>query len=255
MATLFVIATPIGNMEDISLRALRIFAEVTALACEDTRVTRKIFDRYNLPLPKTMFSYHEHNEQQAGGRIMQLLQSGMDVGLCSDGGCPAISDPGYRIINEVLQLGMTVEVIPGPCAVETAIMSSGMPSSSYTFLGFLPPKTGKCRNALEREKLAEHTMVIYESPHRVGRLLEDLYAVLGDRQAAVCIELTKKFQNIHRGWLSDLVKEFTNRSIKGEVVVVVAGNNPKFIRECPASSHRGTDFPEPSAASSESLAD
>lgn len=255
MATLYVIATPIGNMEDISLRALRIFRELPALACEDTRVTRKIFDRYEMSLPATMFSYHEHNEQQAGNRILQLLESGLDVGLCSDGGCPAISDPGYRIINEALLRGQTVEVIPGPCAVETAIMSSGMPSSSYTFLGFLPPKSGKCRNALERDKQAEHTLVIYESPHRVGRLLEDLYAVLGDRQAAVCIELTKKFQNIHRNWLSDLVKEFADLTVKGEVVVVVAGNNDKFIRAVPASSHPDTSRPKPSSASPESPAD
>lgn len=244
MATLFVIATPIGNMEDISLRALRIFREVPALACEDTRVSRKIFDRYEIPVPQILFSYHEHNEQQAGNRILQLLESGIDVGICSDGGCPAISDPGYRIIHEALERGFTVEVIPGPCAVETAIMSSGMPSSSYTFLGFLPPKTGKCRNALERDKQAEHTLVIYESPHRVGRLLEDLYAVLGNRQAAVCIELTKKFQNIHRGWLSDLVQEFSAKTVKGEIVVVVAGNNPKFILVDPACPHSDTDSPE-----------
>lgn len=255
MATLYVIATPIGNMEDISLRALRIFRELPALACEDTRVTRKIFERYEIPLPQTMFSYHEHNEQQAGSRILQMLQAGLDVGLCSDGGCPAISDPGYRVINDAMQIGATVEVIPGPCAVETAIMSSGMPSSSYTFIGFLPPKTGKCRNALEREKAAEHTLVIYESPHRVGRLLEDLHAVFGDRQAAVCVELTKKFQNIHRGWLSELVVAFRDRTVKGEVVVVVAGNNPKFIRACPASAHPDTDSPKQPSERSGSPAD
>lgn len=245
MAVLYVIATPIGNMEDISLRALRVFAEIKALACEDTRVTRKIFDRYNIPLPGIMFPYHEHNEQQAGGKILQLLDNEIDVGICSDGGCPTISDPGYRIIHEALLRGIHVEVIPGPCAVETAIMSSGMPSSSYTFLGFLPPKTGKCQNALQCDKDAEHTLVIYESPHRVSRLLIDLLAVLGDRQAAVCIELTKKFQNIHKGWLIDLVAEFKDKTIKGEVVVVVAGKNPKFIRAAATSVRSDKDSQEP----------
>lgn len=236
MPTLYVIATPLGNMEDISLRALRTLRELPALACEDTRVTAKIFQRYEIPHPQSMFSYHEHNEEQAGRRIIQILQGGADVGLCSDGGCPAISDPGYRIINEALEQGFTVEVIPGPCAVETAIMSSGMPSSSFTFLGFLPPKSGKRQNHLAKEKDAPHTLVIYESPYRVDKLLADAHVVLGDRLAAVCVELTKKFQSVHRGWLPELAAKFAKTTVKGEIVVVIAGNNSKFIRPpCPAS--------------------
>lgn len=231
MSTLYVIATPIGNMEDISLRALRLFKELPVLACEDTRVTLKLFQRYEINHPSQYFSYHEHNEQPAGRRIMQLLAAGTPVGLCSDGGCPAISDPGYRIINEALDAGFRVEVIPGPCAVETALMSSGMPTSSYTFLGFLPPKSGKRQNHLLKEKESPHTLVIYEAPHRLDKLLEDAKTVLGNRQAAVCAELTKKFERITRGGLFDLAGKFPPETMKGEIVVVIAGNNPKFMKD------------------------
>lgn len=162
---------------------------------------------------------------------MGFLENNIDVGICSDGGCPGISDPGYRIINEAFESGYTIEVIPGPCAVETALLASGMPTSSYTFLGFTPPKSGKRQNFLTAEKESPHTMVIYESPYRVGKLLADAREVLENRLCAVCIELTKKFQKVHRGWLYDLADEFADRKVKGEVVVVIAGNNKKFIAE------------------------
>ncbi len=230
MPTLYIIATPIGNIEDISLRALRIFKEIDHLACEDTRITRKLFSKYDIILPKNMFSYHEHNEQHAGNKIISLLQNNIDVALCSDCGCPLISDPGYRIVSEVLELEFQVEVIPGPCAIETALMSSGMPTSSFTFLGFAPPKSGKRINSFIKEANSPHTLIYYESPHRIGKFLTDAKEIYGNRIIAVCIELTKKFQSIHKGWLFDICDEFQNKKIKGEIVVVISGNNPKFIK-------------------------
>lgn len=226
---LYVIATPIGNLEDLSLRAKRVLGELEVLACEDTRVTRKIFQRYEIPLPPVLFSYQEHNEERVGGRVLEYLRAGKNVGLCSDGGCPAISDPGYRVINDARNEQLPVTVLPGPCAVETALMASGMPTASYTFHGFLPPKSGKRQHFFEAEKASPHTMVIYESPLRLGKLLADAAAVLENRLAAVCLELTKIHESVHRGWLHDLAREFDGKNVKGEVVVVIAGNNRKFF--------------------------
>jgi len=231
MSTLHLLATPIGNMEDISLRVLRLLRETQVLACEDTRVTRKILDRYEINPPATMLSYHEHNEERVGKRLLEFLNSGMDIALCSDGGMPAISDPGYRIIVDALQQGHTIDVAPGPCAVETALLASGMPTSSYTFRGFPPRKSGKKQNWFAEDAEAAHTMVVYESPHRVAATLQDAYEVLGNRLAAVCLELTKKFESVTRGYLQELSEQFKDKQLKGEAVIVIAGNNPKFIAE------------------------
>lgn len=228
-AMLNVIVTPIGNLEDLSPRAQRVLGELDVLACEDTRVTRKIFARFAIELPEVMFSYQEHNEERVGGRVLEYLRAGKNVGLCSDGGCPAISDPGYRVINDALNEQLPVTVIPGPCAVETALLRSGMPTASYTFHGFLPPKSGKRQHFFAAEKSSPHTMVIYESPLRLGKLLADAAAVLENRLAAVCLELTKIHESVRRGWLRDLAQEFSARDVKGEAVVVIAGNNRKFF--------------------------
>jgi len=228
MSTLYVIATPIGNLEDITLRALRILGEVDALACEDTRFTRKIFERHQVSSPRTIFSYHEHNEHQAGQRILGLLESGQSVALCSDGGYPGISDPGYRIISACHEHGFRVEVIPGPAAVDTALVASGLSTASFTFKGFPPRKSGPRKRFLEMERDMPHTLVFYESPFRVGKLLADALEVLGNRLAAVCIELTKKFEEVHRDYLEVLARRFSETPPKGEITVVIAGNNPKF---------------------------
>ncbi len=226
-ATLFVVATPIGNLEDISLRALRVLGEVDALACEDTRRTRRIFARHEIPSPQTILSYREHNEETAGARILRLLEQGNSVALCSDAGYPGISDPGYRIISAAIDGGHRVEVVPGASSVDTALVASGLPTSSYTFKGFPPRKSGPRRRWLETEGDAVHTLVIFESPHRLAKLLLDAYDVLGDRRAAVCIELTKKFEQVQRGRLSELAETFAEQQIKGEVTVVVAGKSRK----------------------------
>lgn len=230
MSTLFVIATPIGNLEDATHRALRVLGEVDALACEDTRRTRVLLDRYDVPRPKTVFSYHEHNENEAARRVLGLLEKGASVGLVTNAGYPGVSDPGYRAISLAAGRGFRVEVIPGAGAVETALVASGLPGTSFTFKGFPPKKAGRRRRFLEMEKDLPHTLVFFESPQRTGSFLADALEVLGDRKAAVCIELTKKFEEVRRGFLSELADEFRDAAIKGEVTIVIAGSNPKFVR-------------------------
>ncbi|OGG46332.1 MAG: 16S rRNA (cytidine(1402)-2'-O)-methyltransferase [Candidatus Handelsmanbacteria bacterium RIFCSPLOWO2_12_FULL_64_10] len=231
MSTLYVIATPIGNLEDMTFRAVRALGEVDALACEDTRTTRAIFERYQIPRPKTIFSYHEYNEESAGQRILGLLRGGASVALCTDGGYPGVSDPGYRIVSASVEAGFRVEVLPGAGAVATALVASGLPTSSYTFKGFPPRKPGPRRRFLGMEREAPHTLVLFESPYRVGRFLADACEVLGNRRAAVCVELTKKFEEVRRGFLRDLEEQFREAKIRGEVTIVIAGNSPKFAKQ------------------------
>ena len=230
MGRLYIVATPIGNLEDISPRALRVFSESDVLVCEDTRKTRKIFSHFDISRPSTVFSYHEHNEEHAGKRILGLLEAEQTVALCSDGGYPGISDPGYRIIRDAIAAGHDIEVIPGPSSVPVALLLSGLPTSSYTFKGFPPRKSGPRKRFLEAERDAPHTLIILESPYRVVKLLLDALEVLGDRQAAVCIELTKKFERSHRGPTSELIRDLEGKTLKGEVTVVIAGNHPKFLK-------------------------
>jgi 16S rRNA (cytidine1402-2'-O)-methyltransferase len=231
LATLYVIATPIGNLEDLSARALRLLQEVDVIACEDTRVTRVLLNRYGIEPKTRLLVYHEHNEEAGGRRIIDRLESGDDVALVSDAGCPGISDPGYRIITAVLDTDHELVVIPGPTAVEMALVSSGLPTSSYTFKGFPPRKSGARQRFIAIDKEMPHTLVYYESPHRIGAFVADLHAVLGDRRAVVCLELTKKFERFHRGWLKDLAESLAGKKERGEITVVVAGNNPKLHRE------------------------
>ncbi|HDP35197.1 MAG TPA: 16S rRNA (cytidine(1402)-2'-O)-methyltransferase [Candidatus Hydrogenedentes bacterium] len=239
MGTLYVVGTPIGNLEDISLRAQRILAEVAAVAAEDTRVTRKIYERYALSSPGIRFSCHEHNESQAVPRILGLLAAGENVALCSDGGMPGISDPGYRVINACHDAGHGVEIIPGPSAITTALVASGLPGASFTFKGFPPRKSGQRRRFLEEDKASAHTLVFFESPHRIAALLRDALEILGDRRAAVCVEMTKQYEAVHRDYLSELTRAFASgKTVRGEITVVVAGNNPKFTN--PSASGNDT---------------
>ncbi|MBP6875583.1 MAG: 16S rRNA (cytidine(1402)-2'-O)-methyltransferase [Candidatus Eisenbacteria bacterium] len=230
MATLFVVATPIGNLEDLTFRAVRVLSEVRVLACEDTRTTRKILARHAIPHPEKLLAYHEHNEAQAAAGIVKLLDEQRDVALVSEAGYPGVSDPGYRVVAAALEAGHRIEVIPGAGAVEPALVASGLPSASFTFLGFAPRKPGPRRRFLEAEREAPHTLILFESPYRVAALLRDALDILGDRRAAVCIEMTKKFEQIHRGWLAELLAQFEEREIRGEVVIVIAGRHPKFVR-------------------------
>jgi 16S rRNA (cytidine1402-2'-O)-methyltransferase len=230
MATLYVIATPIGNLEDITHRAVRVLGQVPAIACEDTRRTRVLLSRFDIPTPRTLLSYRQATEGHGGSRILGLLDEGIDVGLVSDAGYPGISDAGYRIISAAIEAGHRIEVIPGSGAVTPALLSSGLPTSSFTFKGFPPRKPGALRRFLSMERDLPHTLVFYESPMRVAKLLAAVHEVLGDRKAAVCIELTKKFERTLRGFAGELARQLAGRDIKGEVTVVVAGANPKFSR-------------------------
>jgi len=230
VSTLYVIATPIGNLEDLTLRARRVLGELDALACEDTRITARLLERHGIPRPGTLFAYHEHNEARAAQRVAGLLRSGCTVGLCSNAGYPARSDPGYRAVAAAIDQGAEVRVLPGAGAAEAALVVSGLPTASYTFKGFPPPKAGKRRTWLAQEQDLPHTLILYESPRRVGRLLAEALEVLGDRRAAVCHELTKMHERVARGWLSELAADYAGAAVKGEVVVVIAGNTPKFTR-------------------------
>lgn len=235
MAVLHVIATPIGNLEDVSHRAVRLLGELEALAAEDTRVTRRLLERYGIARPRHLFACHEHNEQAAARHIARLLDEGTDVGLCTDAGTPGISDPGYRAVVAALEAGHEVRTVPGPSAVPAALAVSGLSAASYTFLGFPPRKTGQRRRLLARESAAEHTLVLFESPHRIAGLLQDALGELGDRRAAICLELTKLHERVERGWLSELAGRFADTPTRGEITVVIAGSNPKFRRAEPGA--------------------
>jgi len=235
---LYIVATPIGNMDDMGARALQVLREADVVACEDTRRTRALLSRFDIPRPELMVSYREQTERRAGERLLALLEQGRTVALCSDGGYPGVSDPGYRLVSRAVELEIEVRVVPGASAVSVALLSSGLPTSSYTFKGYPPRKKGAVRRFLEEEKDRPHTLVLFESPFRVCATLEAAIEVLGDRSAAVCVELTKKFERVHRGYLSRLEADLGGVKIKGEVTLVIAGNNPKFLNP-PASAGGG----------------
>jgi 16S rRNA (cytidine1402-2'-O)-methyltransferase len=227
---LSIVATPIGNLGDMSPRGVDALREADVIACEDTRRTRILLSHFNIPSPGIFLSYREGNEERVGAHLLALLREGRKVALCSDSGCPGISDPGYRLIRLAVTNGVPMEVIPGPSAVHVALLLSGLPTSSYTFKGYPPRKPGPLRRFFEEEKSAPHTLVIFESPFRVAASLHAALEVLGDRPAAVCIELTKKFERVSRGLLSALAAEYAEAKIKGEVTIVIAGDKPKLMR-------------------------
>ena len=227
---LYIVATPIGNLGDFSHRGVQVLREADVIACEDTRRTRILLNRFEIPMPRLMISYREQTEHKAGSRLIQLLEAGETVALCTDAGYPGISDPGYRLICDAIERGIQLQVIPGASAVPVALLASGLPSSSYTFKGFPPRKSGAIRRFFEMEKDMPHSLTFFESPMRLSKTLTLAAEVLGDRKAAVCIELTKKFESVSRGFLTDLIASFAGQEIKGEVTVVIAGSNPKFAR-------------------------
>ena len=231
---LHVIATPIGNLSDLSPRAIEAFKSAAVIACEDTRRTWQLLTHFGIPRPPEMFSYRQGNEERITEKVMSDLAAGKEVALCSDGGYPGISDPGYRLIRTCAQANVPYEVIPGASAVNVALPMSGLSTSSFTFRGFPPRGPGALRNWFREDADKEHTLVCYESPFRIAATLEAALDALGDREAAVCIELTKLHERVSRGYLSDLVAEFRDAKVKGEVALVIAGSNPKFMR-APAS--------------------
>lgn len=220
--TLYIVATPLGNLEDITLRATRILKEVSVIACEDTRRTVKILNRYEIRTP--LFIFHEYNKVRAGKSILRRLRDGDSVALVSDAGTPAISDPGYELVREAIGAGIPIEVVPGPSALIAALVVSGLPTDHFTFEGFLPARREKRRKAMQGLTAGTRTMIFYESPQRLAAFLREAAEIFGDRQACVVRELTKVHEEILRGSLSELDAEISGReSVRGEVTVVIGG--------------------------------
>jgi len=226
---LFVVATPIGNLEDITFRAVRILSEADLIAAEDTRHTKILLAKYNINTPMT--SYHKFNIKAKTPHLINFLKEGKNVALVSDAGTPGISDPGYEIIRESVNQGIRIEPVPGPSAAITALAVSGLSTDRFVFEGFLPKKPGKKRKRLEELKKETRTIIIYESPFRVVRTLQDISDSMGDRQVAICRELTKKFEEIIRGKAGEVKEKLMKRGLKGEVVLVVEGSGQETQRE------------------------
>lgn len=218
---LYLVATPIGNLSDITLRALETLRQVDYIASEDTRKTGLLLKHFEIKKPQ--ISFHEYNEEQAGPKIMALLEAGSSVALVSNAGTPGIADPGFTLVRRAIEAGVPVTAIPGATALVAALVVSGMPAHAFTFRGFPPRKSGRRRRFLEVDKASPHTLVFYESPHRLQAFLEDALEVLGDRPAALANELTKMFEAVQRGRLSELLNQLEQESPRGEYVVVIAG--------------------------------
>lgn len=220
---LYLIATPIGNLDDISLRALDILRQVDVVASEDTRHTGRLLSHFEIDTQQ--MSFHEHNEHKALGRIESYLAQGKSVALVSDAGTPGISDPGYTLVRFAIDHGVEITMIPGPTALIMALVLSGLPTHAFTFRGYSPRKPGKRRNFIAVDAESPHTLVFYESPHRLLPFLEDALEILGDRPAAIANELTKLYENVQRGLLSELIETLRSNEgdIRGEYTIVIAG--------------------------------
>jgi 16S rRNA (cytidine1402-2'-O)-methyltransferase len=225
-AALYLVATPIGNLGDITLRALETLAGADVLACEDTRVTRVLLDRYGIE--NRPFAYHEHNAEEVGPRLMRALEEGRSVALVSDAGTPLVSDPGYRLAQAAIDAGYRVVPVPGASAPLAALVGSGLPNDAFLFAGFLPTKDKARRDRLAELAAAPATLIFFESPHRIAATLEAASDVLGEnRRAAVCRELTKAFEEFRRGTLGELASHYQHvANVKGEIVLVVGPPDP-----------------------------
>jgi len=217
--TLYLVATPIGNLEDITLRALRVLRECDVVAAEDTRRTGQLLKHFQISKP--MLSYFQFNEAKRSEEIVERLQRGQKVALVSDAGSPGISDPGERVVRAAVAKGLRVESVPGPSAVVAAITASGLPADEFHFVGFLPHKSGQRRNRLESLKTTGGTLVLYESPYRIEKLLGELREVFPEREVVLARELTKKFEEYLRGRPAALLEVAVKRSLKGEFVVMI----------------------------------
>ena len=218
---LYLVATPIGNLKDISLRALEVLHSVDVIASEDTRKTGILLKHFDIQKPQ--ISFQEHNEERAGERIMSLLAEGKNVALVTEAGTPGISDPGFTLVRRAIAAGAEMTAIPGPSALVMALVLSGLPVHSFTFRGFPPRKPGARRHFLEVDLASPHTLIFYESPHRLEPLLRDALAVYGERDAALAHELTKVYESVERGRLSQLIEQVGLAKAKGEYVVLIAG--------------------------------
>lgn len=217
---LYLVATPIGNLEDITLRALRVLRECDVIAAEDTRHTGQLLKHFGISKP--LLSYFQFNEAKRSEEIIERLRRGEKVALVTDAGSPGISDPGERVVKAATSAGLRVEPVPGPCALVAAITASGLPADEFHFIGFLPHKSGQRRSKLETLKVFEGTLVLYESPYRIEKLLGELNDVFPERTVVLARELTKKFEEFLRGKPAELIETARKRSLKGEFVVLIA---------------------------------
>jgi 16S rRNA (cytidine1402-2'-O)-methyltransferase len=218
---LYMVATPIGNLEDITVRALRVLREVDLIAAEDTRHSRILLSAYNIRTP--LVSLHEHNERERSMLIISKIENGMSVAYVSDAGTPCVSDPGYRLAAAALENSIRVVPVPGPSAVAAALSVCGFPADQFLFCGFLPPKSNPRRRFLESVRDAGQTLIFYESPARITETMQDIHEVLGDRDAVVARELTKMFEEIRRGKVSDIAAQMSGGKARGEFTVIVGG--------------------------------
>ncbi len=228
--TLYLVATPIGNLQDITLRALETLRTVDLIACEDTRHTRNLLNHFRIS--NRTISYHEHNELERAEDLVDRLIAGESIAIVSDAGTPGICDPGFRIVQRAIEAGASVVPIPGAVAFVNAVIASGLATDSWFFGGFLPAKKGERRKRLEDVRAIPATLVFYEAPHRLARSLADCYEVLGDRLATVARELTKLHEEIVRGNLSELTQKYLKEKVKGEIVLVIEkGKDQNLQRE------------------------
>lgn len=218
--TLYLVATPIGNLADITHRALQVLSDVDLIACEDTRHTHKLLNHYGIKT-KTI-SYHEHNEQQRAAELIDRLKEGTSIAVVSDAGTPSISDPGFRLVRAAIENEIPIIPVPGPSALITALTAAGLPTDEFFFAGFLPARTNARRARLAELQSVPGTLIFYEAPHRLAATLQDAYEILGEREAVVARELTKLHEEIKRGLLSKLAADFTEKTdIRGEIVVLI----------------------------------
>ena len=221
--TLYVVSTPIGNLEDITHRAIRVLGEVDLIACEDTRHTHKLLQHYGISTKTT--SYHEHNEQERTGELIDLLLRGTNLAVVSDAGTPGISDPGFRLIRLAVAKEVQVVPVPGPSALITGLVISGLPTDEFFFGGFLPARSGARQARLNELRSVPGTLLFYEAPHRLAATLKDAYEILGEREAVVARELTKLHEEIGRGRLSELAARFSSaETARGEIVLIIDRN-------------------------------
>lgn len=222
MSILYLVATPIGNLADISLRALETLRAVDYVASEDTRKTGRLLQHFEIKKPQIAF--HEHNEEKAGRRIIELITAGQSVAVVTNAGTPGVSDPGFTLVRRAIEEGLPVTMIPGATAVIMALVLSGLPAHSFTFRGFPPRKSGKRQRFLAVDQDSPHTLIFYESPHRLQGFLQDAIAVYGDRPATLANELTKLYESVQRGSLSELLAFVAANEPRGEYVVVISGS-------------------------------
>lgn len=227
--TLYIVSTPIGNLEDITLRALKVLGSVRIIAAEDTRHTQKLLHHYDIHTPQT--SYHDHNKEEKSAILIAKLKEGHDIALVSDAGTPGISDPGYYLINRAIDENIKITPIPGPTASIAALSISGLPTDAFVFEGFLPAKKAARRKRLQELSSERRTIIMFETPRRVSSSLEDISEILGDRRVVLTRELTKMFEEVIRDRVTSVMEKIKGRSLKGEITIIIEGAHGEIITD------------------------